>query len=94
MMTDEPTTEIVMARPAPPMRAYTFRAELGADTLEDLIGFLRHIEYQILTGSTDVTSGGYSSGGNWHIVHDPEMTHDRYFEIVNAYLEDRGYGRR
>lgn len=77
-----------MSIPAP-RRAYHLTIDVSADTFNDLIDLLRHIEFTLHTGSTDVTSGGYTSGGMWQLAHDPTMTHDRYAAECTAWLAAR-----
>lgn len=70
-----------------PKRAHVLTLELGADTKEDMIAALEQIIFDLHRGSTDVTSGGYSSGWIMAYKVDPEMTHDRYVDLLNAALE-------
>lgn len=81
--------EGTMSTPPAPQRAYHLTIDVGADTFADLIDLLHHIEYTLHAGSTNVTSGGYASGGMWHLAHDPAMTHDRYAAECTAWLAAR-----
>lgn len=78
-----------MSTPPAPRRAYHLTIDVGADTFNDLIDLLHHIEYTLHAGSTNVTSGGYASGGMWTLTHDPEMTHDRYAAACAEWLAAR-----
>ena len=77
-----------MNQPPAPQRAYHLTIDVSADTFTDLIDLLHHLEYTLHAGSTNVTSGGYSSGGMWTLTHDPAMTHDRYAAECQAWLAD------
>ncbi len=70
-----------------PKRAHVLTLELGADTKDDMIAGLEQIIFDLHRGSTQVTSGGYSTGWIMSYTVDPDMTHDRYFELLNAALE-------
>lgn len=55
-----------------------------ANRLEAVERVMRHI---IGCGQQcGLASGGYSTGASVMIVHRPEMTHDRYFEQLDAHL--------
>lgn len=75
-----------------PVRRYSMTLNLGADSMEDLIraldqlafDFARHKELQ---QNYHMVSGGPDYGYSLDIAFDPEMTHERYVEAVNAYLD-------
>lgn len=74
--------------PVAPKRALRLTLEIGADTREDMASALRHMAHRIereqLGGHG--TWGGYSDGGNWELLTDPTMTHERFFEELTEYL--------
>lgn len=72
-----------------PRRAYVFKVEIGADTRNDLIAVLRHLEFQISADklSTGV-SGGYSSGYTYSLDIDESITHDDFMAALNRWLEE------
>lgn len=74
-----------MTTPAP-KRAYTLTLEIGADTREELIAALRHIEFTTARGSNSCTSGGVGWGGWWDIAIQEEMTSERYHAECLAWL--------
>lgn len=71
-----------------PHRAHSIKIEAGADTQEDLVATLKHIIWDIQRGSTGATSGSPSAGYFFDYTVDLEMTHERYFEMINA-IADR-----
>ena len=75
--------------PPAPRRAFHLTAEIGGDTLADLEHEIRHLLECVQRGSRRVTGGSPSGGGHWEVVENPEMTHERYFALVNEYLKAR-----
>jgi hypothetical protein len=71
-----------------PVRAFRLVLEVGADTRSDMASALRHmasrIEREQIAGNG--TWGGYSDGGNWELLTDPTMTHERFFAELTEYL--------
>lgn len=83
-MTDTPEL-IAVARA--PRRAHQLAVQVGADTVEDLAWSLRRLAEGVERGElTRGCSGGPSCGWTYEYRHDPEMTHERYFAEVDAYL--------
>jgi len=72
-----------------PKRAHHLVIEVGADDQRALVALLRHFIYCIETGSRSLVSGGYDSGGTLSYAIDEAMTHDRYFELSDAWLRER-----
>ena len=73
-----------------PQRAHHLTLDLGADEKRELCAALRNIAMQIERGElTTGCSGGYGSGYTYAYKVDPEMTHDRYFELSNKWLAER-----
>lgn len=73
-----------------PRRCYTLSIEIGADDWAGVMSDLKHIVDHIKECGERCSSvmGGPSSGYIVNIHHDPGMTHDRYFEILDAYIFD------
>lgn len=70
-----------------PRRAFVFTLELQADTRDDLISSLRHIEFMIAADKlTTGVSGGYNSGYTYKLDVDETITHDDYVAALNSYL--------
>lgn len=69
-------------------RAHTFTVTIGADTEDALAGALRCLETAFALGkiSRQGISGGSSFDWAYEYEVDPAMTHDRYFELINAEL--------
>jgi hypothetical protein len=75
-----------------PQRAFVLELKVGADTRDDLIGVLRQLEYEIGADKlTEGVSGGYSSGYSYKLTVDESMTHDRYTDELDRYMEAKGY---
>lgn len=75
-------------------RAHTLASVIGADTAADLAYALRALADDIQCGrlTTGVT-GSPSVGYHYAYRHDPAMTHDAYFAMVNARIEQEKEGR-
>jgi hypothetical protein len=69
-------------------RAHSITIEAGADDQDELIATLKQIIFDILRGSMGATSGSSSAGYHFTYMVDPEMTHERYFELIEA-MADR-----
>ncbi len=73
-----------------PRRAIEITITIGADTPSDVRGALNAIEFNISEHGEDmnlnIVSGGPSSGYTIGGKHNPEITHDMYFEQLNKYL--------
>jgi hypothetical protein len=78
-----------------PQRALTFTLRIGADTRKDLAQHLEHLAQQVyreeIAGGPG-TFGGPSCGGNYELV-EIDMPHEKYFEELHAYLEERRAAR-
>lgn len=76
---------------APEQRRWKLVGKFEADTWEELIGLLRSVEFDLSTRQPaempSSVSGGYGSNWVYTITEKPDMTHDKYFEELNAYLE-------
>lgn len=75
-------------KPKTPRRRYQLELNVGADSKEDLIGFLRSFQTELYMDriSTGVT-GGYSSGGHYKLSIDERITHDSWAEDNERYVE-------
>jgi len=73
-----------------PHRAFRLKLDVEADDLDSLIGYLRGFETELYCDKvTTGVSGGYSSGATYSLTVDPSITHDIYFERVDAWLASR-----
>lgn len=78
-----------------PHRKYQLTLIVGADDYDELLlevdrwADMMYREYPNLDYNFNGVRGGPDSGATYDIVVDPEMTHDRYFEQVNAWIEGR-----
>ena len=71
-----------------PHRAFEIDIHIGADTWEDAADEVERVMRHIIGCGQQcgLAYGGYSTGASVMIVHRPEMTHDRYFEQLDAHL--------
>jgi len=71
-----------------PHRAFEIDIHIGADTWGDAAREVERVMRHIIGCGQQcgLASGGYSTGASVMIVHRPEMTHDRYFEQLDAHL--------
>lgn len=78
-----------------PKRRFCLALEWGADDRKSLAHALRHIAFEIESESSSgrVTSGAPSDGGHYELREDPSMTHEGYFEAVDAWLGKGGDAR-
>lgn len=78
-------------------RRYQLTLKLGADSVDDLDGALNSVQFdvsvlidkQYLNRSYHSVSGGPTRDWTLDIEFDPEMTHERHFEEIKAYLEQK-----
>lgn len=72
-----------------PQRAYHITIDIGADTMDELMielrRFVGHIQEHGLLSS--MVSGGTSCGGWIRFDVDEAMTHDRYVEDLEVWLD-------
>lgn len=72
-----------------PKRAVTVTLKIGADTRKDLVDSLFIIAHQMeREGITSCVSGSPSSGWIIETQIDETITHDAYFQRVDAYLAE------
>ena len=71
-----------------PHRAFEIDIHIGADTWEDAAREIARVLSHVVEHGQQcsLASGGPSSGASVTIRHRPEMTHDKYFEQLDAYL--------
>ncbi len=72
-----------------PKRAVEFTLKIGADNWEGVAHALRHYLWEV--EAFGAIGNGCSGGSSWGDIRTvelrPEMTHERYFEALNAYLD-------
>lgn len=77
----------------PEQRRWKFVGKIEADTWEDLWRQFHQIEFELSTRPEGEipfhVSGGYNSSWAFIVTEKPDMTHDRYFEELDAYLESK-----
>lgn len=71
-----------------PLRAHSITITAGADTHEALVAELKQIIFDIQRGSRNSVSGGASTNHIINYVIDPEMTHDRYMDLLDQYIAE------
>lgn len=76
-------------------RRHKLTLELEGDNWQAIVNQLRYIEYRICEAmeygeeTINIRSGVSDANFVLHVTTDPEMDHDKYFELVNQYLEDK-----
>lgn len=71
----------------PLLRAHSIVISAGGDTARDLARELYRLAGEIERGElTKGCSGSPLGGSVYSYVHDPSMTHDRYFEEIDRLL--------
>lgn len=69
-------------------RAHSLIMKVEADTKDDLVRELKHVIWRIRAGEiTKGVMGGYSASNIYSYCIDPDITHDTYFEQIDAWLE-------
>lgn len=77
-----------MVKPKTPRRAFALDLKVEADTLEDLIGYLRSFETDLYMGKvTHGVSGGYSAGSTYSLDVDETITHDSWAADNARYIQ-------
>lgn len=72
-----------------PQRALTLTLRIGADTPRDLACQLYHMAHEVEAGQMTVGEfGGPGAGGVYELV-TIDKPHEKYFEELHAYLEER-----
>lgn len=67
-----------------PKRSHVVTLKIGADTWEDIMTALQAVMHDQGTDGPFPTtiSGGSTFGYVWEYDHDPDITHDSYFQAV------------
>lgn len=73
-----------------PHRTFELDVHVDGDLWDDVIRELHHLARHIEQHGPECSSvgGGYSTGHIVRIRHDPEMTGDRYRDLLEKYLEE------
>ena len=71
-----------------PQRRFQVTIELGADDDKELATALRQVCEDIIGGQRGSVSGGPSSGWVYKVIERTDMTHDRYIEELNRYINN------
>jgi hypothetical protein len=74
-----------------PHRAYELDIHIGGDTWDEVIWNLHELANHIPDHgpACSSVSGSPSGGHSVTVTHRPEMTHEKYIEALEAYLESR-----
>lgn len=70
-----------------PRRRIKFKAEIEADSIENLTDHFRQIAFEISTGSRKSVCGGFYVGSSYEIDEDKSITHESWNKALNAYIE-------
>lgn len=70
-----------------PERAYVLDLRVEADSLDDLIGYLRSFETELYMEQVSTgVSGGYSAGSIYSLKINEGVTHDSWWQEMQKYL--------
>lgn len=74
----------------PPRRRVMVELRLGADSWDEVAAALEQIAREVSIGQmrAHVSSGSPTSSYAWLASEDERVTHDSYFEALDAYLEE------
>lgn len=89
-VSEEAIADIKAGLEAPPVprRAYELELKVGADSLDDLIGYLRTLETELHMGMiSNGVSGGYSAGAVYSLSVDESITHDSWAAENQRYVD-------
>jgi hypothetical protein len=80
---------------SPPKRRFDVQIGIGGDTWEDVLCSLRHLSEHLEEHGPTCNSagGGPSAGHHVQITEDPTMTHERYHEAVESWLQEKRDGK-
>ncbi len=70
-----------------PKRRVEFKLEVSADSIDELVAYLRNLAFEIQQGTRTGVSGGYSSGAVYQTVEDESITHESWEKTLNKYLD-------
>lgn len=70
-----------------PQRAFQIEIKIGADTKQHTMSLLYEFVKDIFDDGVSCVSVGPSSGGFHTVKKNPEMTHERYIEELDAWLD-------
>ena len=79
-----------------PHRRHHLTLDLEADDRAELVNQMHHIADQIERegrDTADIDSGGWASGHRLRITTDPDMTGDRFQELLAEWAADRKANR-
>lgn len=76
-------------------RAHSLIMKVEADSEDALVHELEHVIFRIRTNQiTCGTMGGYSTSNIYSYCVDPGMTHDLYFQQIDAWLQQEREAKR
>lgn len=70
-----------------PKRRVEFKLEVSADSIDELVSYLRNLAFEIQRGTRTGVSGGYSTGAVYQTVEDESITHESWEKVLNEYLD-------
>lgn len=70
-----------------PRRRIKFKAEIEADSIDDLTDHFRQLAFEISTGSRKSVCGGYHVGSSYEVDEDESITHESWNKALNVYIK-------
>ncbi len=72
-----------------PQRRYVLTMTVEGDTLSDVLMSLRTVGSEVTKGRIDMMVGGPDSGVYYRLREDPTMSHERYLEELQAWVDNQ-----
>jgi hypothetical protein len=78
-----------------PKRKYQMTFKIGADSWDEILSSMDNFTLEMkmyhpnLDRNHNGVSGSPVAGYSYDVIVDPDMTHDKYFEQIDAYLAER-----
>ena len=77
----------VMQSKEGPKRRVEMSLKVNADSIDELVSYLRNFAFEVSTGTRTGVSGGYSTGAVYQIVEDESITHESWEKALNEHIE-------
>lgn len=71
-----------------PKRRIEMNLKVSADSIDELVSYLRNFAFEVSTGTRTGVSGGYSTGAVYQIVEDESITHESWAANLEKYLAE------
>jgi len=72
-----------------PKRRVEMSLKVNADSIDELVSYLRNFAFEVSTGTRTGVSGGHSTGAVYQIVEDESITHESWAVELEKYLAEQ-----